>query len=79
MNIWLLAFESIYTVKVGGLAEVPPRLGEALAKRGHNVYVLVPGHGFPKNTGGELEEIFRISIDNTTYHAYIYRDPLFHT
>jgi len=75
LNIWLLAFESIYTVKVGGLAEVPPRLGEALARKGHNVYILVPGHGFHKNMVEKLEEIFRINIDNTTYHAYLYREP----
>ncbi|MEM4061886.1 MAG: hypothetical protein QXY11_03425, partial [Desulfurococcaceae archaeon] len=33
----MFTFESIYTRKVGGLAEVPPRLGKALVEQGVEV------------------------------------------
>ncbi len=76
MNIWLLSFESIYTAKVGGLAEVPPRLGEALKKLGHNVYVLTPSHGFAEKRGRDhLEELLSIEIDKVRHGIYLYDKP----
>ncbi len=76
MNIWLLSFESTYTVKVGGLAEVPPRLGEALKKHGHNAYVLTPNHGFTEKLGRDhLEELLSININNVNHKVYLYDKP----
>ncbi len=71
MNIWLLSFESIYVAKVGGLAEVPPRLGEALARRGHRVYVLTPGHG---STGklGDGRELLRTRLSSGDHRVILY-------
>lgn len=44
-RIVMLTFESVYTKKVGGLAEVPPRLGWALKELGFTVEVFTPSHG----------------------------------
>ncbi len=44
-RILMFTFESIYTRKVGGLAEVPPRLGAALEELGATVEVYTPSHG----------------------------------
>ena len=54
-SIWMLAFESCKTVKVGGLGEVPPNLGEALQDLGYDVKVIVPGKiGATKILEGEI-------------------------
>ncbi|MEM1695328.1 MAG: glycosyltransferase [Desulfurococcaceae archaeon] len=42
----MFTFESIYTRKVGGLAEVPPRLGKALVEQGVEVEIFTPSHGY---------------------------------
>lgn len=44
-NIWMLSFESFLVRKVGGLAEVPPRLAEAITRKGYSAVVVTPGHG----------------------------------
>lgn len=41
---WLVTMESLYTRKVGGLAEVPPRLAGALIKKGVSAEVVTPSH-----------------------------------
>lgn len=45
MYVWFLTFESKRIVKVGGLGEVPPSIGEALARKGYRVEVVMPSHG----------------------------------
>lgn len=45
MKVVMFTFESFYVKKVGGLAEVPPRLGEAMSKRGIGVELYTPSHG----------------------------------
>lgn len=44
-KIYMFSFESIFTKKVGGLAEVPPRLGKALSDLGYEVKIFTPNHG----------------------------------
>lgn len=75
MKIWLLTFESTYTRKVGGLAEVPPRLGTALKNKGHDVTIIVPSHGFIKEHSKELEFIKKYRIRNRTIEIYMYSKP----
>ncbi len=75
----MLSFESIYTRKVGGLAEVPPRLGKALMDKGHEVYILTPNHGFLSEISDEhdkyLEELLNVSINNINYRIILYTKP----
>ncbi len=75
MYIWLLSFESLYTRKVGGLAEVPPRLGEALQRRGHRVEVIVPSHGFVGKHRGDLREITSFDTLMGRISIYEYDKP----
>jgi len=74
MKIWILTFESKDTVKVGGLAEVPPRIGEELSRRGFDVEVIVPSHGFKPGLNG-LNEILETSINGEWLKIYEYRAP----
>lgn len=75
MRIWLLTFESIYTRKVGGLAEVPPRLGVALKNKGYDVTVIVPSHGFVKEHRNELELLKKYDTFWGTIEIYRYSKP----
>jgi glycogen synthase len=75
LYIWLLSFESLYTRKVGGLAEVPPRLGEALQKRGHRVEVIVPSHGFIEKHRDDLREITSFDTLMGRISIYEYDKP----
>ena len=72
MEIWLLSFESKDTVKVGGLAEVPPRLGEALVKMGYSVKILVPSHGFTQSRGDGLRLLSTIEYMGREIKIYEY-------
>ncbi|MEM4913435.1 MAG: glycosyltransferase [Desulfurococcaceae archaeon] len=75
-KVVMFTFESIYTRKVGGLAEVPPRLGKALVEQGVEVEVFTPNHGcidacrnpvFSSSKGG-----FCISLlENTEPRHYV--------
>jgi glycogen synthase len=67
--IWLLTFESTYTKKVGGLAEVPPRLAKSLIGKGYKAYVLTPSHGFESPMEKELHTII---ADDATYYVKLY-------
>ncbi|MEM3723739.1 MAG: glycogen/starch synthase, partial [Candidatus Hadarchaeales archaeon] len=40
MKIAMLSWESLHSIKVGGLAIVVTRLAEELAKRGHDVHLI---------------------------------------
>lgn len=74
MKIWLLSFESKDTVKVGGLAEVPPRIGEELSKRGFDVSLLTVNHGFlPKRHGYEV--IYEEEFNGVEYSVVLYNKP----
>jgi glycogen synthase len=75
LYIWLLSFESLYTRKVGGLAEVPPRLGEALQRRGHRVEVIVPSHGFAEKNRDDLKEITSFDTLMGKINIYEYDKP----
>lgn len=55
-RVWLVTMESIYTRKVGGLAEVPPRLASALIEKGVLAEVVTPGHGVDCPAGSVLFE-----------------------
>ena len=76
MLIWFLSFESKDTVKVGGLAEVPPRLGEALVKKGHKVQLLIPSHGFIREKHDKLEHIMTIEALGHRIVVYRYDKPV---
>lgn len=54
----MLAWESLYSIKVSGLAPIVSELAEALAKRGHNVHIFI----FLGNLDG------RSKINNVYYH-----------
>lgn len=73
----MLSFESVYTRKVGGLAEVPPRLSEALSRRGVDVEVYTPSHGLSRTTslGGE---VYRIVVGGEEYSIREYNAPVKH-
>ncbi|MEM3893482.1 MAG: glycogen/starch synthase [Thermofilum sp.] len=43
--VWMVTFEAVPVVKVGGLAEVPTNLAVELAARGWDAVVIVPAHG----------------------------------
>lgn len=73
----MLTFESIYTRKVGGLAEVPPRLAEAMKSMGEDVEIYTPSHGFKKeNTTGK--EVFKTWINGSEYSIWEYNAPVKH-
>ncbi len=74
MRIWLLSFESKDTRKVGGLAEVPPRLGEALQSMGHEVYVIVPDHGF-LSIGDSVRKYYSVDTVIGSFNYYLYDKP----
>lgn len=44
-SVWMVTFEAVPAVKVGGLAEVPSNLAAELAARGWDSVVIVPAHG----------------------------------
>uniref|UniRef100_A0A7J3PLR0 Glycosyltransferase n=1 Tax=Staphylothermus marinus TaxID=2280 RepID=A0A7J3PLR0_STAMA len=74
LKIWFLTFESIYTRKIGGLAEVPPRLALELRKLKYDTWVLTPGHGV------ECSEESRIPYRLETNDAeYYFEECLFET
>ena len=56
MRIGMLSWESLYSVKVGGIAPHVSEISEALAKRGHEIHV------FCRETDTRREE-FSISED----------------
>jgi len=76
LKIWLLTFESKDTVKIGGLAEVPPRLGEALASRGHNVSIITPDHGFSRKDAGSMKIVVEYSYMGVSYRILLYDKPV---
>lgn len=65
MKVWLLSFESIYVKKVGGLAEVPPRLAKALREKGVDAYVFTPSHGI--KCGGDSRPLFSTEFNGANY------------
>lgn len=60
----MFTFESIYTKKVGGLSEVPPRLGEALNLLGVKTEIYTPNHAL---TDACQDPIFETNIDSKRY------------
>ncbi len=72
MRIWYISFESIYTRKVGGLAEVPPRLGKAVMDRGHEVYILTPSHG---SVSEDYKLLGEFRVNDRKYRVYLYDKP----
>ena len=52
--VWMVTFEAVPLVKVGGLAEVPPNLARELGRRGWESLVVLPAHGEIGQVGGEL-------------------------
>lgn len=64
MKSVMLTFESIYIKKVGGLAEVPPRLGEAVENLGLNVELFTPSHSV---TDACRDPIFATDINGVDY------------
>lgn len=74
MKIWLLSIESKDTKKIGGLAEVPPRLGEELVKRGHEVYLVTINNGFITGNEG-FKLLFETEKREVKYRAYLYDKP----
>jgi len=75
LRIWILSFESKYTKKVGGLAEVPPSLAYELSKLGHEAYVIVPSHGFATEKKDELRLVFENKTVYGDIEVYIYDKP----
>lgn len=75
MLIWYFSFESKDTVKIGGLAEVPPRLGEALVKKDHKVQILIPSHGFVLDKQKSLKLIMVIEKQGYNIKVYSYNMP----
>ncbi len=70
MHIWMLVFESKYTRKVGGLAEVPPLLGRALAEIGHDVTIFVPSHGYIGMYGDNLSLLAKYDTEYGEIFVY---------
>lgn len=61
MNILYLASEHAGLVKVGGLADVAASLPAALARRGHQVRVLLPLYGCLRDrAGGAMRQIVHV-------------------
>lgn len=65
LYIWFLTLESIYTRKVGGLAEVPPRIARGLVERGYNAWVLTPGHSIECRESSRT--LYRTLLGNEEY------------
>lgn len=65
MKVWLLSFESIYVKKVGGLAEVPPRLARALLDKGVEARVFMPSHGVACRSDSQL--LFSTEFNGVNY------------
>jgi len=64
MKSTMFTFESIYIKKIGGLAEVPPRLGEAIERLGVEVELFTPSHSVIDTC---KDPIYETKIDGTTY------------
>ncbi|MEM0099416.1 MAG: glycosyltransferase [Desulfurococcaceae archaeon] len=64
MRAIMFTFESTYVKKVGGLAEVPPRLGEAMEKLGLNIELFTPSHSVIDTC---IEPVFEVSINDVNY------------
>ncbi|MEZ0394418.1 MAG: glycosyltransferase [Desulfurococcaceae archaeon] len=56
-KVWMLTFESAFVKKVGGLAEVPPRLAGGLASRGLEPTIVMPGHGVTKGYQSSMSTV----------------------
>ncbi|PKI40099.1 hypothetical protein CRG98_039471, partial [Punica granatum] len=75
MNVILVAAECAPWIKTGGLGDVAGSLPKALARRGHQVMVVVPRHGNyaePQETG--IRKSYRVDgqdIEVTYFQAYI--------
>ncbi|WP_448577168.1 glycosyltransferase [Thermosphaera sp.] len=69
--IWLLTFESYMVRKVGGLAEVPPRLAKALREKGYEATVFTPSHGV--KLVDRAEEVYSVNIRGENYRILKYR------
>ncbi len=70
MKIWMLTFESKRTVKIGGLGEVPPSLGEALVKKSHDVEIIMPSHGVILNNAFTSKHKLSLVFEKENYKAY---------
>lgn len=64
MKSIMITFESIYTKKIGGLSEVPPRLGEALLSLGIDVELFTPSHA---SVDACSSPVFTYSLDGVEY------------
>jgi len=77
MKVWMLTFESIYTRKIGGLAEVPPRLSEALVGKGVEVEIYTPSHGLNSDpSSGKV--VFETVFDGSVYSIREFKAPVKH-
>lgn len=76
-KVIMFTFESIYTRKVGGLAEVPSRLGKALMEEGVEVEIYTPNHGVvdscrePVYRTGSRNEYCISLLENTLPRHYV--------
>jgi starch synthase len=68
---WLLSFESYMVRKVGGLAEVPPRLARALREKGCDAIVFTPSHGV--KIVDKAETLQSVNIRGEDYRILRYR------
>lgn len=64
MKSVMFTFESYYVKKVGGLSEVPPRLGEALVNLGVGTEIYTPNHSFIDTC---REPVYSKKIDGIEY------------
>lgn len=89
MRIGMLSWESLYSIKMGGLAPHVSQLSEALARRGHEVHVFTRRGDFDDydkingvhyqrvdfdETGDIIAQMDKMS--DSMYHRFIYVQKL---
>lgn len=90
MRIGMLSWESLYSIKMGGLAPHVSQLSEALARRGHEVHVFTRRGDFDSYDKINGVHYQRVDFDETgdiiaqmdkmsdgMYHRFIYVQKLF--
>ncbi|MCC6025088.1 MAG: glycogen/starch synthase [Desulfurococcaceae archaeon] len=64
VRVLFFTFESLYTRKVGGLAEASIRLAQGLASRGVRVEVYTPAHG---SVDACRDPVFKLTLNSSEY------------
>ena len=68
MRIGMLSWESLYSIKVGGIAPHVSQLSEAFASMGHEVHVFTRNGDF--DAYDKINEVHYQRVDSDRYRRY---------